>query len=150
MKKNILVIMALSLVVSAKAQKVKESQVPKAVTDSFKMNFPGVKVEAWEKEKNGDFEAEFDLKKQECSATFSADGILKETERELRSSAISKQAGDYIAQKYPEYKIVELCEILKADKTTVYEVEVKKGKQHKDLLFDGQWNFMKEEIETKD
>ena len=64
MKKLIITATALVFVANtACAQKVKESEIPKAVVTSFQNNFKGAKVEKWEKEKDGNYEAEFDFNK---------------------------------------------------------------------------------------
>lgn len=131
------------------AQKVKEAEVPKAVTESFSKTFPGSKAKEWEKEKDV-YEAEFDLKKVETSATFSADGKLMETETEIATSALPKAVTDYITKNYPEHKLSEASKIVDAAGTISYEAEIKKGKEEMDLLFDANGAFIKQEVEEKD
>ncbi|MBI3519867.1 MAG: PepSY-like domain-containing protein, partial [Bacteroidetes bacterium] len=82
------------------AQKLKETEVPKSVLTSFQTHFKGVKADEWEKEKNGEYEAEFKMNKAEMSANFSADGTLKETEQEIASSALPKAVTEYVAKNY--------------------------------------------------
>jgi uncharacterized lipoprotein NlpE involved in copper resistance len=132
------------------AQKVKESEVPKAVVTSFQNNFKGVKAEKWEKEKDGTYEAEFDWNKVETSATFNADGKLKETEQEIKTSELPKTAGDYVAKNYAGHKISEAAKITSADGKITYEAEVKKGKEEMDLIFDESGTFLKKETEAGD
>ncbi|MBA2612671.1 MAG: PepSY-like domain-containing protein [Bacteroidetes bacterium] len=137
-----IIITAAALVFSintACAQKVKAAEVPKAVIDSFNKNFSGTKVETWEKEKDGAYEAEFDLNKVETSATFSADGKLLETETEIAVSALPKAVTDYLAKNYAGKKIKEAAKIVDGNGKIKYEAEVDK----KDLLFDEQGNFIK-------
>ena len=131
------------MVNTASAQKVKETEVPKAVVTSFQNNFKGVKVEKWEKEKDGGYEAEFDLNKIETSATFSADGKLQETEQEIKVSTLPKPISDYIAKNYIGHKITEAAKITDASGKMMYEAEIKKGKEEKDLIFDESGNFIK-------
>jgi len=133
---------------TASAQKVKESEVPKAIVAAFQENFKGAKVEKWEKEKDGGYEAEFDWNKVETSATFSADGKLNETEQEIKVSALPKTVTDYIAKNYAGHKISEAAKITGADGKMMYEAEVKKDKQEMDLLFDSNGNFLKSVIEA--
>ncbi|MDO8999152.1 MAG: PepSY-like domain-containing protein [Bacteroidota bacterium] len=131
------------------AQKIKEAEVPKAVTESFAKNFPGSKAKEWEKEKDL-FEAEFDLKKVETSATFSADGKLMETESEIATSALPKAVTEYITKNYPSYKLSEASKITDASGKVSYEAEIKKGKEEIDLIFDSNGTFIKKEVEEHD
>src|ERR1700746_813265 len=99
MKKMMITAVVLVFAINtASAQKVKEAEVPKAVVTSFQTNFKGVKVEKWEKEKDGAYEAEFDWNKIETSATFNADGKLNETEQEIKVSTLPKTVTDYITK----------------------------------------------------
>ncbi len=121
------------------AQKIKESEVPKAVTASFNANFSGVKSKSWEKEKDGNYEVDFDLNKIENSATFKADGTLIETETEIAISELPKAASDYLTKNYNGKKIKEAAKIVDAEGNVKYEAEI----DNKDLLFDQQGNFIK-------
>lgn len=135
-----MVVLATTLTVSfASAQKIKEAEVPKAVMESFNKNFKDVKPEKWEKEKNGDFEAEFDYNKIETSATFSPDGKLLETEQEIKIGELPKGVTDYVAKNYAGKKISEASKITTPDGKTMFEAEIDK----KELLFDQQGNFIK-------
>ncbi len=129
---------------TATAQKVKEAEVPKAVMESFNNSFKDVKAEKWEKEKNGNFEAEFDFNKEEMSASYSADGKLMETETEIKVSALPATVSDYIAKNYPGQKIKEASKIMDDKGTLSYEAEIKKGKEDLDLIFDQSGNFLRE------
>lgn len=149
MKKTIIGALALVLVAStACAQKVKESEVPKAVLTSFQTHFKGAKAKAWDKEKDGGYEAEFDWNKVETSATFNADGKLQETEQEIKVSELPKAVTDYVAKNYAGHKIAEAAKITDATGKLTYEAEVKKGKEEMDLLFDDKGTFLKKTVEA--
>ncbi len=135
---------------AASAQKVKEAEVPKAVITSFQTHFKGAKADAWDKEKNGEFEAEFKMNKVEMSANFSADGKLMETEEEIASATLPKAATEYVAKNYVGIKIEEAAKITDSTGKVTYEAEVKKGKEEIELLFDSTGNFIKKTVETKD
>jgi hypothetical protein len=148
-KNTFITAIALVFVVNtACAQKVKETEVPKAVVAAFQNNFKGAKVEKWEKEKDGAYEAEFDWNKVETSATFTTDGKLTETEQEIKISALPKTVTDYIAKNYVGHKIAEAAKITDATGKLSYEAEVKKGKEEMDLLFDSNGTFIKSVVET--
>ncbi len=138
--KNLITAAAFAFIVNtASAQKVKVSEVPKPVIESFNKNFAGVNAESWEKEKDGSYEAEFDLNKVETSATFSPDGKLLERETEISINDLPKAVSDYLAKNHPGKKIKEAAKIIDADGKIKFEAEVDK----KDLLFDEQGNFIK-------
>lgn len=133
---------------AASAQKVKEAEVPKAVITSFQTHFKGAKADAWDKEKNGEFEAEFKMNRVEMSANFSADGTLMETETEIAPNVLPKSAIDYITKNYPGIKIEEAAKIINSKGVTVYEAEVKQGKEEIELIFDASGNFTKKVVEA--
>ena len=132
----------------ASAQKVKESEVPKAVVTSFQTHFKGAKAEGWDKEKNGEYEAEFKMNKVEMSANFSAEGVLMETETEIAPSVLPKAATEYITKNYAGSKIEEAAKITDSANKVTYEAEVKHGKEEFELLFDASGNFTKKVIEA--
>ena len=148
--KTIITTAALVLAMSAGfAQgKVKEADVPKAVTDAFKAKFPGAKVEKWEKEKDGNYEAEFKVSGVENSANYSADGKLIETEVEMKVADLPKAASDYVTKNYAGYKISEAAKITDAAGKIAYEAEVEKGKEEMDLIFDSNGAFIKKIVEN--
>ena len=131
----------------ASAQKVKEAEVPKAVVTSFQTHFKGAKAEGWDKEKNGEYEAEFKMNKVEMSANFSADGKLMETEAEIASTTLPKAATDYITKNYAGSKIEEAAKITNAANKVTYEAEVKHGKEEFELIFDASGNYIKKVVE---
>lgn len=149
--KNLIITTAAILTVStACAQKVKEADVPAAVKTTFQNTYKGAKAEKWEKEKDGNYEAEFDWNKAEASASFSADGKFLQYEQEMKTAGLPKTVSDYVTKNYAGYKITEAAKITDASGAISYEAEVKKGKEEMDLIFDSNGNFLKKEIEAKD
>lgn len=135
---------------SASAQKVKETEVPKAVVTSFQTHFKGAKADAWDKEKNGEYEAEFKMNKVEMSANFSADGTLMETEEEIAISTLPKSVEEYVIKNYLGSKIEEAAKITDATGKITYEAEIEKGKEEIELIFDANGQFIKKIVEAKD
>lgn len=101
---------------------------PTAVLNAFHIKFPNVAHVSWDLEKNGNWEAEFEIAEIETSANFSADGKWIETESEIKPADLPAPVRSALTGK----KIKEAARILRADGTTVYEAEVGK----KDLVFD--------------
>ena len=140
--------------------KVKEADVPKDVVESFNQNFKGAKVEKWEKEKDGNYEAEFDMvrvnmdkansKKEEVemSANFKPDGTLIQTETEMKVADLPKTISEYVSKNYAGYKISEAARITDPAGVISYEAEVEKGKEEFDLIFDMNGGFLKKEVES--
>lgn len=143
--KNVIIIAALSLGFgSAFAQKVKEADVPVVVKESFAKKYPGIKAEKWEKE-GVEYEAEFDMKKVETSASFDASGIFLQSEVEIKVADLPKAVSDYVTKNLAGEKIKEASKITDAKGTVMYEAEVGEA----DYIFDSNGSFLKKEVETE-
>lgn len=102
---------------------------PQAVLTAFQQKFPNAQDVDWSKEKNGEWEAEFELPgSYEMAVSFSAEGHWLETETEIAFSELPTPVRTALQGK----KVKEAARIEKADGSTVYEAEVKR----KDLIFD--------------
>ena len=134
---------------SVSAQKVKEAEVPKSILTAFQAHFKDAKLEAWDKEKNGEFEAEFTINSVKMSANFSADGKLMETEEEINPTSLPKMTTDYLAKNYTDNKIEKATKITGPTGIITFELETKKGNEKKELLFSSRGGFIKEVNETK-
>ena len=149
MKQIILLASSLLLINGVKAQDLKESEVPEIIKKSFEKRFPNTKVEGWEKE-GTDFEAEFHKNKIESSATFDANGRFKELEEEIKTTDLPKASTEYCAKTYVGYKLEAAAKIIDFAGKITYEAEMKKGKEHFDVIFDDKGVFIKKgEVEIK-
>jgi len=129
-------IMLLSLFVLVSCAAALAANPPEAVVAAFRQKFPTAKDVDWEKEKNGDWEAEFELPGvHEMSASFSQAGNWLETETEIAISELPAPVRAALEGR----KVKEAARIEKADGSTVYEAEVKR----KDLIFDASGNKLK-------
>ncbi len=140
---------------SSSAQEIKESEVPAAVKEALKKQYPNVKEVEWEKEGNN-YEAEIELvqvpmdgkgKKREVekSLEYTATGELVKTEEQIEIKALPAAINDYVNKNYPGKKIKEASKITEANGTIKYEAEVEK----QDLIFDANGAFLEKEA-TKD
>ena len=144
--KKIIVMTTLCLGLSSVyAQKIKEADVPAAVKEGFKKSFPNSKAKEWEKE-DGNFEAEFDVKKVETSALFDANGSLLQTEVEITIKELPKAIIDYLSKNEAGKKIKEAAKITDNKGVINYEAEVSEA----DFIFDSAGNFIKKEVEKDD
>lgn len=143
MKNLIMVAAGLLFSFAVSAQKMKEKELPSAVKESFKKNYPNAKEVKWEKE-GSNFEAEFEIGETESSVVYDANGILVESEVEIKIEELPAAVKDYVSKNYKAMKIKEAAKITAAAGAITYEVEIK----GKDLIFDSKGNFIKEEAGT--
>lgn len=141
MKKIAIVVLCLGFT-AAKAQELKEADVPAKVKEAFAKKYAGSKAQEWEKE-GSDYEVGFNLNKVESSAVFTADGTFKELEQEIKLMELPKSASDYCAKNYVGYKLTEAEKITDAAGKIMFEAEMEKGKEHFDVMFDDKGSFIK-------
>ena len=139
MKKILAVIIIALMANFAVAQKMNAKDVPAMVTSAFAKMYPAIKEPKWVKE-DADYEAEFDLNKNETSATFDANGNLKEVEVEIEVSALPQKVRDYVLKNYPDKKIKEASKITDAKGMITHEAEMKGV----EVIFDSGGSFLKE------
>lgn len=109
--------------------------VPEAVKKAFSAMFPDVKKAKWEKEKTGDYEAEFMRDGREITAVFDEKGQWKETETEIKPETLPEQVKLAIQKLYSHAKIKETARIQQSGKAILYEAEIKADGKHLELLF---------------
>jgi hypothetical protein len=142
MKKPMFILAGLLLSLATSAQKIKESAVPSIVKDAFKNNYKDAKDIEWEKE-DANFEVEFEIGETDQSIVYDPTGIIIEKELEIKVKELPSAVGDYIANNYKDKKIKEATKITSASGTVTYEAEIK----DKDLIFDENGKFIKEEVD---
>jgi hypothetical protein len=137
----ILVIMLDIAGFSACEQKLKESQVPSTVKAAFEKAYPNTKA-TWDKEGEG-YEGEFKKDGREMSVIIDGSGNITETETMIAVTDLPVPISDYMNKYYSGMKIEEAAKIIKASGDVNYEAEIKE----KDIVFDANGNFLKEEKE---
>jgi Putative beta-lactamase-inhibitor-like, PepSY-like len=138
MKKNLLALLLPLSINALFAQKA-----PAAVQKAFAEKFPTVKRVSYDREKNGDYEAEFKVNGLETSANFTADGKWLETEKTIATSALPAEIVTAIKTQYPNAKIVGAAQIETLEKGTLYEADLKTGIKKQEVLLDAKGNFVK-------
>lgn len=142
--KKLMAIAVLGLAVSQlKAQDLKESDVPQSVKTSFAKSYASAKGVKWEKEE-GNFEASFKQNKKETSIVLNDKGDILEVENEIAKSELPKAVSDAVAKDYAGSKIEESAKIV-AKGVTTYEVEIEKGEQSWELVYDAHGKLIKKE-----
>lgn len=118
---------------------------PKKVQDAFLIKFPNVSIVHWEKESDNEWEAEFDIEGVEYSANFLTDGTWVETEHEIRRRDIPKKIKATIKTEFPKFKIAE-AEISETSKGSVYEFQLRKGKEKIEVLINMKGSILQKEV----
>ncbi len=125
-----------------------ETKVPKAVKDSFSKLCPNVTEVKWDKE-NMDFEASFKHNEKDMSVIFDKDGKALETESVIETAQLPDGAEKYVMNNFSGYKITEAAKIVKSNGEILFEAEVTKGKDKKDLLFDSNGKLEKKDMSNE-
>jgi hypothetical protein len=139
MKKLSMSVMAITVITfAACAQKLDASKVPAAVKTSFAKQFPGATAK-WEKEA-ANYEAGFKKNGNIMSALFEANGVMKESEIDIKVTDLPATVQAYIKEHYKGKTVKEAAKITKSDGTVNYEAEI----NGKDVIFDVTGKFLKE------
>lgn len=126
-----------------KAGKKENHGAPTAVKTAFKERFPTVSRVKFDKEKSGEYEANFTVGGVKMSANFTAEGTWRETESEIGTAALPVNISQAILTKYPTAKIVGAAKIETPDKGIRYEADLKTGLKKAEVLFDEAGNEVK-------
>ncbi len=117
--------------------------VPETVLKTFQKDFPQAKDVEWGKEED-EFEAEFKINGVETSANYDQSGNRTELEVDIKNSELPASAMNYIKEKYSGYQIKESARVTDNKNVMTFEVQVKSGKEKKELVFDKDGKFLKE------
>lgn len=131
---------------AAKAQKIATENVPATVMETFKAKFSIAEKTTWEMDYDN-YEADFIVGKSEFSAVFDKDGKWLGTETYLKLSETPKVIREALSKKYGElsgYKVLEVVKIEK-EKSTVFELEVLKGENNYELVYDEAGTMLEED-----
>lgn len=143
MRKVTILLASMFAVTFANAQKASDKEIPTAVKNTLQKNYPNAKEIKWEKEK-ANYEAEFEVNETDYSVLIDASGNILETEVEIKIDELPANAKAYISKNYAGQKIKEAAKITDSKGVVTYEAEIK----GKDLIFDSNGNFIKEETEN--
>jgi len=144
MRKATILLASMFAVTFANAQKISDKEVPTVVKNTLQKSYPNAKEIKWEKEK-ANYEAEFEVDETDYSLLIDVSGNILETEIEIKIHELPAKAKEYVSKNYAGQKIKETAKIADSKGVVTYEAEIK----GKDLIFDSNGNFIKEETETK-
>ena len=119
------VIIVIAGAIPAICAQVRSKQVPATVRQAFRAKFPAIRFAAWKIKSDGNYEAEFTLKRKEIAAKFDVTGKWIETESAIPRSQLPTTVSAAIAEKFRGYKIVETQTVQRWDETRlIYEVHL--------------------------
>ena len=122
---SFVIIVIAGAVLAIGAQVLNSKKVPATVRQAFRTKFPAVRFAAWKIKSDGNYEAEFTLKRKEIAAKFDVAGKWIETESAIPRSQLSTAVSAAIAQKFKGYKVVETQTVQRWDETRlIYELHL--------------------------
>jgi hypothetical protein len=140
MKKLFLMIMSVAFIYSCSYA----GNPPAAVQKAFEKKFPNATNISWGKENTKEWEAEFTFDGDKISANFAEDGTWLETEKEINAAGLPKAVAEAISLKYPGWTIIEADKTESSKHGTIYEADLKKGKEKKSVAFKEDGTAVKE------
>lgn len=144
MNKLILILTVVLFGISARAQNLKESDVPSQVKSKFNAMNPNVNNVRWERN-DGRFEAEFDEDSLETSVYFNGDGTYIKTEKEISISLLPSKARDFVLTNHPGKNIREAEIVTNASGSISYEAEI----DNIDYYFDSDGNLLRKRSDDR-
>lgn len=124
------------------AQDINSSEVPEAVTKAFNEEHPDAGDIEWERSMEN-YKVEFDIGRMEHEIWYSASGTVLQKEIEITEADLPQAIRDIINEKYPGYAVDDV-EMKWQDNTTTYQVELEKGKEEWDIIFDSNGKILQE------
>lgn len=126
-----------------------ESKTPTAVEDAFKAKFPSAKSVKWAKENATEWEVEFKMNGVNYSANFSNEGTWKETEHAVKIGTLPEPIKTALSELFSGYKVEE-AEMVETPDFSGYEVEIEKGEQSLEVVFDNAGKVLKKKIKQEE
>jgi len=130
---------------AAIAQKITTDRVPALVYRSFKSRFPASNQESWAKESKSIYEVVFFNEKKKQSASFDTAGTWLETETEINFNQLPRPVNAGFNKQFGDFTIQETLQVETADKGTIYELTINKGKVGYEVQFSAKGELLKKE-----
>ena len=138
MKASFFALIFMSLAAALYAQ-----PIPAAAQKAFAAQFPTAKHVRWEREKNGDFEAECQIAGVETSVVYSAEGEWKETETEISAKDLPAAVMAAFAKAFPAATLKEAEKIDRNKGETQYEIEFTHNRKAQEAVFSADGSLIK-------
>lgn len=105
------------------------------VHKSFEERFPNATHVNWGNGNDTDWEADFLMNGSKYSASFTSKGVWIATIRIIKLNELPQEVRNSIITKFPHWEITELNRTEKAKDGVSYEVNLKKGRERKNIAF---------------
>ncbi len=143
----LMIIFSSSVSSYAQHKKYKESDMPKAVIESFNKLYPNVTVKGYDIETE-DGKTFYEVESKDGSVSrdvlFSETGSLVSVEESMNVSDLSSDIVNTINSKYPKYKISKAEKITKGSDVS-YEVLIKSNKKKVELVLNSKGEILETE-----
>ena len=130
---------------SAIAQKITTDKVPVLIYRSFKTKFQSANQESWSRESKSVYEVEFFNDRKKQSATFDTSGAWLETETEINFSQLPRAVSASFNKQFGGFTIQETTSVETADRGTLYELVINKGKEGYEVQFSAEGKLLKKD-----
>ena len=132
---------------SVMAQKAPRG-VPAVVVNAFQQQFPKARQVEWERERDGNFEVEFNvgLTGRDQKVLISPDGSVLVHEEELSSSSLPDTIKNQLKTEFDGYRVDDVKKFNRAGKIT-YEVDLDSRTGDLEVLFDANGKILKERLD---
>jgi hypothetical protein len=108
-------------------QESKEVTVPAAVQDAFSKQFPNAGNVKWSMESENEYEAEYELDKNNQASNYDVSGKWLVTETEISKSNLPDSVKSTLTKEFEGYKIIKAEKVENPVKGISYEVKFEKG-----------------------
>lgn len=128
---------------NSSGEKIKQSQVPPAVIDSFTQNYPNAEIEKTSKETKNDttyYEIESKLGKGNLDVLYDSLGNAIEIEQAINEDSIPAKVKNALNQKYPDAEIKKVEKLTKNGQVS-YEIQLDTKQGEKEITVDKNGNI---------
>lgn len=139
MKKLIFLLAIMGLFSGSYAQTPGQEDVPAKVIRSFEKSYPKISTVEWTK-LGDDFKASYTMDNKSMSVTYSSNGKIKETEKELSISQLPTPVLKYVNDNYPGEVVKKSYQRIGSNGKSSYEVKM----TNMDLAFDSKGEIVKQ------
>ena len=129
---RLVLILGLAMMTESCAYSQDDQQLQKA-QDAFSEKYPEAKDVEWERDSNGNYEAQFELESTKLRADFDKSGNWIETEQSIEFDDLPKNIQQLVEAKYKKEGIVEIEKVNHHQKGNFYDVEFKAPGKNKDV-----------------
>ncbi|MGB7786043.1 MAG: PepSY-like domain-containing protein [Salinimicrobium sp.] len=116
---------------------------------AFEQKFPNARSVSWEKEHDGEWEAEFKLDGKKYSANFKENGTWLETESEIQENEVPAVVSGAMKAEFPAAKVNEVYKVERQDGIS-YEYEIKLNGKKQEVIFDSSGTMQKKKAEENE